>query len=705
MYFFEVWRCKVWTGNVAEQMQRITNDLQFNKKQISSKNINFTGQNRSSIANFNRNNADSVSFTGLGHSKLVRNALTSRLAEKIMNFVSNPVYGLLTMAVLALTIPRVIVDSIRHPDMGIDTGTYELLGLANNYGVPEVAAIGGAAIASKATSQNMSRQVIKADPGLVKHFGDNISQALHKGEQGAVQSAIEEIFSKLKGTSYTGKESKDAAISFTDDINLKKASNYAQELAELIFDKDKKTREAGLSALKNKIAKDIGGTEISLEVQRKGPIASIQKLLNRGNTKISTDIGSLVDDLERIGRSMLNPPKGKFSAESITKFTNSHLAANTLGKGLIIGLVCFIGYNLQRITRHITKLRTGSADFEQFYRNKYPAKTGAQKVDNKVEVKKDDKTSKLESTEKAVVKDTTVKPADNSSIVENKSETKIENKAENKTDTTKTQPSKNSDKAKKVSFGSGVTFLNKSDYGIIYPIGGAGSILTAKGDERREKIIKITVALLNFLVLPGIAEKVAMLGTDPNRYAVTTVKKLPENKVLAAIVNFFGQNIKSKADIEASTPKIAERLLGKKPEEIKNILRKYVGKDNDVAWQVIEKVNGKDVPKIVKQSMSDFIKEISSLKANENTKKKAEEKLAKVLNHELINVRLKISKAAAFAYGIAVLGIGVELVNKIITDKKMAEKFAKQRAQLSQGIQNQVYRVNNFLNKPKPKAS
>ncbi len=200
---------------------------------------------------------------------------------------------------------------------------------------------------------------------------------------------------------------------------------------------------------------------------------------------------------------------------------------------------------------------------------------------------------------------------------------------------------------------------------VIYPAGVVGKNLFCRSDdERREVLLKTSFAFLNFLVIPSFIDNL-MAYSYKNKHLFNNInndnKKLFLNNknagFLEKTVNFFKNlplmnklEIRSYKDIEAYSHYVAQDLENKPLN--KQILAEYI-----------------------KNPSEELIRKINRLNGSEKTKE-----LALAIQKELKGIK-NVSKFASIAYSLLTLGIGINVINIIITNKKH-KKFLKHKKEL-----------------------
>ncbi len=203
---------------------------------------------------------------------------------------------------------------------------------------------------------------------------------------------------------------------------------------------------------------------------------------------------------------------------------------------------------------------------------------------------------------------------------------------------------------------------------LIYPAGVIGKNLSVRSDdERREVAFKTSFAFLNFLVIPNLVDNLTAYSYKNKNLFNSYNKKIREKlfssngnaSFLKKAGNFFKSlplinqlKIKSYKDIEVYSQYVAQ-------EELK--------KSGNVSAETLSK--------FVKNPSKELINDINKLSGDDKAKK-----LASTIQKELKGIK-NVSKFAAIAYSFLTLGIGINIINIMITNKKH-KKFLKHKKEL-----------------------
>ncbi len=194
---------------------------------------------------------------------------------------------------------------------------------------------------------------------------------------------------------------------------------------------------------------------------------------------------------------------------------------------------------------------------------------------------------------------------------------------------------------------------------LIYPAGIIGKNLFCRSnDERREVAFKTSFAFLNFLVIPNLVDNLVAYSYKNKHLFSNSKNKLfsnnPNANPLQKLGNFFknlpGVNklkIKSYKDIEAYSHYVAQEM-----------------KDSNVSEKTLSE--------FVKNPSPELISEINSASGTQKA-----EKIAGAIQKELKGIK-NVSKFTSIAYSLLTLGIGINVINILITNKKH-KKFLKQK--------------------------
>jgi len=210
---------------------------------------------------------------------------------------------------------------------------------------------------------------------------------------------------------------------------------------------------------------------------------------------------------------------------------------------------------------------------------------------------------------------------------------------------------------------------------VIYPLGILGRVLSVRsGDELREVSLKSAFAYLNFLIIPTfMANWAARSFGNKHVFNNKPQKPLPNDTgVLEKLKYKFNGinnlNIRSYDDIEAYSKFKAKKYVdSNKFEKLKNIL----SNPDPILKEIKGKTNEQKIDLISKS----ITKELSGIK--------------------------NASTFAGILYSCLTLGIGVNVLNQIITNRKRAKQLEAQNHKQDNNAQNKALSVNNktLLNK------
>lgn len=195
---------------------------------------------------------------------------------------------------------------------------------------------------------------------------------------------------------------------------------------------------------------------------------------------------------------------------------------------------------------------------------------------------------------------------------------------------------------------------------VVYPLGIAGRVLSSRsGDELREISIKSAFSYLNFLIIPNFVANMAAKAFHNKHIFNNEATQSNNNGILNKLKNKFtsinNASVRSYDDIQAYSKYKAHQYL-KNPDKIEQ----QIFKDGILSNP---------------QSMLEKVKNIPP--------KEKEAAVAQSIKKELNGIK-NASTFAGILYSFLTLGVGINILNQIMTNRKRAKELdAKNKIQKS----------------------
>lgn len=329
------------------------------ERQSTSNNIHSNPNNHKNSPSFQ----NAAVFSALGSAPVVG---TFKLLTQ------DPIWGLSTVDMLSMILPRTAVDAKRNPLAGVETFRRESSGLIVHCLLPGVVAFGISAMISKGIENkyNVNAKHLMATDDEVDAYCNTMKKAGALKSEERTKAFVETVLNNSKGL--------DGDNNWVKATDKAEVSRLADSIKDIIhndkkgFKIDKKQKKEILSSL----GKTLGSRE-SIQVELDGK-------------KISTNAENLLNNMHFFGKAMNS---NKVVAEAdINGMIKEFKGANKKKAAIAIALICALSASVQKINRNLTKKKTGSDNF-----------VGYSDADN-IKVKKDKATVRKEKAKLTLLK-------------------------------------------------------------------------------------------------------------------------------------------------------------------------------------------------------------------------------------------------------------------------------------------------------------
>jgi hypothetical protein len=556
---------------------------------------------------------------------------------------ANPAAKLLLVNTVSLVVPRILIDYQRNRYAGQETARYELASILNNYILPGTIGMGTAAVLGSAGNPFKVNATGWVGNDYVHALSAIYRESLKSGDVAATRKAfIQNTLAQLQGTDSFQRIGETPSVQTLKPAQL---DDFANRLDVLM--RQPKPDTKGLNELAGEIAKELGtfdqirlrpfqakGTAEALAVHPEKLVSNLHYLAGEfqkgqlpGTTQTAKQIGTNIEQIAQ-------------------KLTRTNVAKTAVGLGVAAGL----GFATQFINRAITRARTGKTGFVGYtnFADDLPARgqpigllsmppAPNAMLGNPVGLNPGHPASAFNP---AMLSPLLAKPWP--------SQQASPLGAQNAT-------------IPQTHFAGGLVssqFLPtvaQLKY-VIYPAGIVGKLLASREwDEFRETTVKAGFAYFNFLMIPTLVENLmAYAFRNKNAFSQSAGAVGATNNAWSKLKDGFQainqSKLRSYQDIEIYGNRAGEALKSLSDQALRQELQAILG----------SKAEG-----VMKQLATDTAPQ--------------GEVIAKAVMQQLSKIK-NISTVAGLVYSCLTLGIGLNVLNAKMTNRRQAEREAAEQA-------------------------
>jgi hypothetical protein len=572
---------------------------------------------------------------------ILRNPTTTHIMNSLQ---SNPVRKLLFINMATMVVPRISIAASRNKYAGQETALYEFIGLFTNFALPGLVALGVANFLDKARKNPLGlRTTGWAKPAYVDSFAEFYKKSVNTVYGQASRPDLRrETLAHFVRSVLGHLEVPDPVQAKSNKLTEKQLEQFTEDVLKLM-NLPKAEAKAALQSTAQKLANALG---------------SYDRLILKGGKDTVTQSNTLIQHLSFLGKEFQKSHTSELPAQIVGNLENivkrmhqSILVKSAVSMTAWIGLAC----SLQFINRWITKLRTGQTGFVGYTDfNQQPA--GGKKPPK-------------------ILSNPPQQPlmASSSPLA---SPPPVPQPAGQPTAPALASPvarigMQNTLPSQQVSFSGWLPNVKSSQFlptveqlKVVYPLGALGRLLASRDlSEARETLILSGFGTLNFLFIPNLVENLVARGfKNPKIFSNVPDfgQKQPKNmaeKLNQEFLRLNQSSIRSYQDIEAYSKKMGEQLAHQSDE----VIHKHLSGILREADPELKKLGGLSAEAKAQQIAALVAKELNGIK--------------------------NISSIAGITYSCLTLGVGLNLLNVYITNKKRARQLARE-AQAQASMQN-----------------
>lgn len=610
------------------------------------------------------------------------NILTTTRTTRVMNTLqSNPVLKLLGLNIATMVAPRTTIAFNRNQYAGQETALYESAGLFTNFALPGLVALGTAYALGKVNNPLGIRTTGWAKSAYIDSFAEIYKNSVDTVYQQALRPDMRpETLTRFIRSVLENLEVSDQSQSKPIKLNEKQLAQFTADIQRLM-----NLPKSDAKTTTQSIAKNLAGT-----------LGSYDRLILKGKADTITQSDTLIQHLRYLGKEFQKSHTSDVPAqitENIGKMVKK-LHQTTLAKSCV-SLTVWLGLalSLQFINRWITKRRTGQSGFVGYSDFSQQTKSDGSKTlpkslpitrtpvlpgqsgfvgysDFNRQAKPDGRKALLQSL--STTQSPVLQPATNYPVYPTfmpmtpryAPQPYVQPTAVYLTSPI-TMPAMQNPLPQPVHFSGLIPNLQSSQFlptveqlKVVYPLGALAKLLASRDlSEFRETLVLSGFGTLNFLFIPNLVENLVAHGFK-NKNIFSKIpdfgQKQPANfseKLKQRFQRLNHSSVRSYQDIEAYSKKLGEQLADKSDEEIHRRLSAVLRR----VGPEFKNMRGLSAEAKAQQIMAAVAKELNGIK--------------------------NISSITGIVYACFMLGIGLNLLNVYITNKKRARQLAKQAAQ------------------------
>lgn len=545
---------------------------------------------------------------------LVANDKTTRVMR---NLYSNPVAKLMAINVTTMVVPRITIASLRNKYAGQEAAFYELVGMFTNYALPGMAALSIAYSLDKLKNPMGVRSTGWAKTTYLDSFSQVYKNAVNEISQKSPQAADirPDVLKRFIRNVLGNLETSLLTRDEPIKLNEQQLDRFTTEIQRIM----------GLSGKEAKQAKQALAKEMAQV------FGSFDRLVLKGQQDTVIKADGLIQHINYLGKEFQKGHTSTIPAEIsknienvVRKLHKSNIAKSFVGISLATGL----SFSMQFINRWITKKRTGQDGFVGYSDfGQQPSATSHQaSVQHHSSA-----TPSAQPSQPATAYMPTASPAPYSA-----------------------SPSPQFSGMKMPNLQSSQFLPSVEQLKAMYGVGLAGRLLASRDlSEFRESLILSGFGYVNFLFLPNFVENLVAHSFRNNTIfnSMPNFKQEPTNtleKLKQGFIKVNQSGVRSYQDIEAFASKLGEQLGDKSDTEIKEKLSPLLKRSNPT----LEKLEGLNPQEKAQRITAAVAKELNGIK--------------------------NMSHIAGITYACLTLGVGLNLLNMYITNKKRARQLAEQ---------------------------
>jgi hypothetical protein len=531
----------------------------------------------------------------------------------IKSLQSNPVRKLMVINLATMVAPRIAIASGRNKYAGQEAAFYEGVGLLTNYALPGLTALGTAYALDKFKNPLGVRSTGWAKTEYLDSFAKIYKNSVNAVYQKPIQTDMGQETLKRFIQNVLG------SLEAPDPLQASPNKLNKQQLANFtadiqkMMDLPKKEAKAASQSIALKLAEALG---------------SYDKLTLKADSEAVMPADTLIKHLSYLGKEFQKSHTSPTPAEITQNIGNivKKLQKNTIAKSAVsMAAAIGLAFSVQFINRAITKRRTGQSGFVGY--SDFGGKTGDPKTVAQGP-------SPVASSGPQLAGVYPAQPA---------------------------MPSVSRSASQPPHFSGLIPNMQSSQFlptvdqlKVMYGLAGIGRLLASRDmSEFRETLVLSGFGYINFLFLPNFVENL-VAHSFKNKAIFSKAPEFNEKesgsfleKLNRGFKRVNQSDIRSYQDIKVYSQKLGEQLAGKSESEIQKKLSTVLRK------------------------LSPELQNMSGL----STEAKAQ-KITAAVARELNGIK-NVSTVSGIVYACLTLGIGLNLLNVYITNKKRARQLAE----------------------------